>query len=123
MEGKIAMSYGTLVNNNDRLEGLILPRSRYYILDLVTYEGKFMLNVPNPLKLEPLPGYPDVTFIVNGRYVNRIDLISMKFYQTPKYWWVLARYNDLSNPFRVSNNTILKIPSYFVLVSNNIVRS
>ena len=117
------MSYGTLVNNNDRLEGLILPGSRYYILDLVTYEGKFMLNVPNPLKLEPLPGYPDVTFIVNGRYVNRIDLISMKFYQTPKYWWVLARYNDLSNPFRVSNNTILKIPSYFVLVSNNIVRS
>lgn len=43
--------------------------------------------------------------------VNRLDLISYKYYNTPMYWWVIAEASGLYNPLLVPEGTILIIPS------------
>jgi len=42
----------------------------------------------------------DKEFIIQGRFVNRPDLISHKFYDNAKYWWILALRNDIKDPFK-----------------------
>lgn len=41
---------------------------------------------------------------------NRLDIISMSIYGTPRYWWVIALANDIIDPFDVPVGTELRIP-------------
>ena len=41
---------------------------------------------------------------------NRLDIISYKFYNTPKYWWVIAMANYIFDPFDIPVGTKLRIP-------------
>ena len=43
--------------------------------------------------------------------VNRLDLISFKYYGTPLLWWVIAEVSEIINPLKVPAGTILRIPS------------
>jgi hypothetical protein len=45
------------------------------------------------------PASDDTWEEVNGDKGLRLDLISSKKYGRPDLWWVIARANDLSNPF------------------------
>lgn len=53
----------------------------------------------------------DTYYIVPPGYENRLDLISMKFYNNPLYYWVIAQASGISDPFHVSTGTRLRIPS------------
>ena len=42
--------------------------------------------------------------------VGRLDIISNNFYDTPRYWWVIALANYILDPFDVPLGTSLRIP-------------
>ena len=111
------------VVSSDIIHNILSNSSRYINLDLVQYDDKVMLNVPNQFTLVPSISNPDNTIVITGRLVNRLDLVSLQYYGTPKYWWILAYYNSLKNPFLLPYGTIVKVPSFATLLLNNLVRS
>ena len=54
----------------------------------------------------------DEYFIVTKIEEDRLDIISYKYYNTPKYWWVIAMANDIIDPLCVRRGTILRIPKF-----------
>lgn len=60
-----------------------------------------------------LPKDPsDIIYYVENIYANRIDLISTIFYGDPRYWWVIAQYNDIIDPHsEISPGRKLVIPT------------
>lgn len=42
--------------------------------------------------------------------VGRLDIISNNYYDTPRYWWVIALANYILDPFDVPLGTSLRIP-------------
>ena len=54
----------------------------------------------------------DVSYAVEDFYVGRLDLIASVFYNEPRYWWVIAQYNNILDPFsEITGGRILAIPS------------
>lgn len=41
---------------------------------------------------------------------NRLDMIALSYYGTPRYWWVIALANNIIDPFDVPKGTELRIP-------------
>ena len=39
-----------------------------------------------------------------------LDTISLKYYNTPLYWWIIADYNRIQDPIEISQK-IVKIPN------------
>lgn len=111
------------LTNSDILNSVLKSYSRYINLDIVEYSGKRCLNVPNPIHITESQDSPDSTVVITGRLVNRLDLVSIQYYSTPRYWWILAYYNNLDNPYILPHGTILKIPSYTTLLLNDLVKS
>ena len=84
-------------------------QSRYW--NYTFYKDDTNIYISNPKYLE-VPEYPDDQyFMVTQKYVDRIDLISAKFYNDVILWWVIAKANNLSNPMSIPLDTILRIPS------------
>lgn len=52
----------------------------------------------------------DQYFVVTKVEENRLDIISLKFYDTPRYWWVISSANYIIDPFNVPVGTNLRIP-------------
>lgn len=116
------MSIGSIAQTSI-LKNILSNHSRYVNLDIVKYNNMDMINVPNKLSITTSSDVPDDTIVITGIYVNRLDLISLNYYSTPQYWWVLAYYNNLENPHYLPYGTVLKIPSFTTLLLNNIVKS
>jgi len=55
--------------------------------------------------------------VVNEYYEARPDLISLAFYGTDKYGDFICKYNGISNPFELGENTILVIPKLSAIQS------
>lgn len=54
----------------------------------------------------------DISYTVEKFYEGRLDLISHVFYNEPRYWWVIAQYNNILNPFsEIIEGRILMIPT------------
>lgn len=54
----------------------------------------------------------DIVYTVENFYENRLDLISVAFYQEPRYAWFIAQYNSILDPFsEVPAGRILLIPT------------
>ena len=41
---------------------------------------------------------------------NRLDIISYQYYETPRFWWVIALANNIIDPFDIPIGTTLRIP-------------
>ena len=41
---------------------------------------------------------------------NRLDIIANAYYNSSRYWWVIALANNIMDPFDVPKDTILRIP-------------
>ena len=52
----------------------------------------------------------DQYFTVTIDEQNRLDIIALKYYNTPRYWWVIALANYIIDPFDVPIGTKLRIP-------------
>lgn len=54
----------------------------------------------------------DIVYTVENFYSQRLDLISSVFYQEPRYWWFIAQYNNILDPFtEVTAGRVLLIPT------------
>lgn len=82
---------------------------------LKTYLNATNLYFANPSYIEIPEHRDDKFFSVTLQYENRLDLISHKFYNDSKLWWVIAKANFLNNPLEVPSNTILRIPAISTL--------
>lgn len=60
----------------------------------------------------------DVYYTVEKGFENRMELISYKFYGTVLYSWIIMDVNNIINPFFISVNHILRIPSLNNIKSN-----
>ena len=76
-------------------------KSRYYNCDTT-----FDLPQSNLTKSSYI--YDTVTVLANE--AGRLDLVSYRVYNTPVYWWIIARFNSIINPCEVHQGTKLKIP-------------
>ncbi len=52
----------------------------------------------------------DQYIIVSKDEENRLDIIAQKYYNTARYWWVVALANYIIDPFSVPSGTRLRIP-------------
>jgi hypothetical protein len=53
----------------------------------------------------------DDTYVVEKKFVGRLDLITALFLTEPRYWWVVAQYNNLLDPYaEVYEGRVLYIP-------------
>jgi hypothetical protein len=52
----------------------------------------------------------DKYYTVTEDTENRLDVISNIYYNTPRYWWVVALANYIIDPFDVPMGTSLRIP-------------
>lgn len=62
----------------------------------------------NSVKIVESP--EDVYYTVTHETVDRLDIVSYKYYGVPMYWWVLGIANDIINPFDLPLGTVLRIP-------------
>lgn len=54
----------------------------------------------------------DTVYAVEDFYDGRPDLIASAFYNEPRYWWIIAQYNNILDPFsEIRPGRILLIPS------------
>lgn len=54
----------------------------------------------------------DTTYVVEKKFVGRLDLIAALFLGEPRYWWLVAQYNSVLDPFdEIEEGRILYIPS------------
>jgi hypothetical protein len=58
------------------------------------------------------PSPDDQLIVITGRHVGRIDLIATDFLGDSKYWWIIAQYNAIIDPFdEIQEGKYLRIPS------------
>lgn len=91
--------------------------SRYW--DYTTYKNDTNIYLSNPKYLEIPENPDDQFFMVTPKYVDRLDLISAKFYNNVILWWVIAKANNLTNPLSIPLDTILRIPAKATLYGIN----
>jgi nucleoid-associated protein YgaU len=57
---------------------------------------------------------PNTTFVSHSvKPEDTLDSLALTYYNNPTYWWVIAYFNKINNPFiRLSEKfSILKIPA------------
>ena len=83
--------------------------SRYKPLKrLVNENGDSFIETPNKFVIRETTS--DSFYKVEAGFENRLDLISYRFYGTPRLWWAIAMVNKLYNPRIVKSGIILRIP-------------
>lgn len=94
--------------------------SRYKNLDRIRYDnGIEVQETMDPVTIKRSTS--DQFFEVTPEYQSRLDLISFKFYNTPRLWWVIAYASNIGDPFNVPVGTRLRIPPYSVAISSEVV--
>jgi hypothetical protein len=54
----------------------------------------------------------DIEYAVEKFYEGRLDLISSVFYDEPRWWWLIAQYNNMTDPIsETTEGRIIYIPS------------
>jgi len=92
-------------------------KSQASILKTTTYSGEKIINIWNFIRTAQ---YNSVNFF--DEYIvtdyDRWDSISNRFYQTPHFWWMLANYNKVKDPFsELVPGTTLRVIKKEVLIS------
>ena len=87
--------------------------SRYQVLRVITDESNTYLETYNQVTVPETED--DLYHIVKHSEVNRLDIISNKYYGTPIYWWAIALANEFIDPFVVNEGVMIRIPSLLTL--------
>lgn len=54
----------------------------------------------------------DTVYIVEKRYEGRLDQIAAVYLGEPRYWWVIAQFNNILDPYsEIFEGSVLYIPS------------
>ena len=73
----------------------------------------------------PIPKDPsDIIYFVENRFEKRIDLIAAAFYDDGRFWWVIAQFNDILDPYNeIVAGRRLVIPTKSRLFTNLLTTS
>ena len=41
----------------------------------------------------------DIVYYIENKYQGRLDLIADIFYGDARYWWIIAQFNDILDPY------------------------
>ena len=53
----------------------------------------------------------DTIYVVEKRFIGRLDNIASLFFNDPKLWWIIAQYNNILDPYsEIVEGLILHIP-------------
>lgn len=79
------------------------------ILGDINYLNLNVTNIFNKVDLSDIRN--DITYYneYNISNIERWDLLSTRFYGTPKLWWMLAVFNNVKDPFNLKNLETIKI--------------
>lgn len=91
--------------------------SRYSNTRLITGNGPNVHESVYDIKIQNSD--EDTYYTVTVATEDRLDIISTKFYNYPVYWWVIAAANNISDPFDVPVDTVLRIPPLSSLYTND----
>lgn len=72
------------------------------------YESDIENDLPQNLLFKKSYDYDTVTVLASES--GRLDLVSLRVYNTPMNWWIIARFNAIINPETAVAGTVLKIP-------------
>lgn len=54
----------------------------------------------------------DTAYVIERKFEGRLDLITAVFLNEPRYWWVVAQYNNILDPnAEITEGRIIYIPS------------
>ena len=54
----------------------------------------------------------DRKYVIERKFEGRLDLIAALFLGEPRYWWIIAQYNSVLDPFdEIREGAIIYIPS------------
>ena len=54
----------------------------------------------------------DLVYTIEDQFTGRIDLIAYAFYSEPRYWWVIAQYNNILDAYsEIVPGRVLYIPT------------
>lgn len=54
----------------------------------------------------------DNIYVVEAKFAGRLDQITALYLGDPRYWWVIAQYNNILDPWsEITEGTILYIPT------------
>lgn len=88
---------------------------RQVIHDPESYDRYITLEIQNTFSTNSEIGYYEVPRI----YVNRLDLLSQKFYGSAQYGWVIAYMNGIQDGFTVREGMKIKYLKNFTDLFNN----
>lgn len=84
--------------------------SRYKNLRTLYNEDKKVIVHENWNKVDIPESNLDKYYTVDIVSENRLDIIASSYYNSPRYWWVIALANNINDPFDVPKGTLLRIP-------------
>lgn len=84
-------------------------RSRYEKVNTLNERGK-SYHVTNRFRGVQYSN-EDVYYEVTNETENRLDKISLMYYDTPNYWWAIAHANNIFDAFNVPRGVMLRIPT------------
>jgi len=69
-------------------------------------------------RIEGIPKYMDIPIHPNDLYIQandgtRLDIVSQQYYNTPRYWWVLALAN------KMGKGTLYVTPGFQLRIPHN----
>lgn len=102
----------SLLDDNNEYTGIV-PTSRYQVLRVVIEDEDTYLEGYNQLVVPE--SSDDIYHVVREKEVNRLDIISNEYYQTPYFWWAIALANNFVDPFVVNEGVMLRIPAVATL--------
>jgi hypothetical protein len=65
----------------------------------------------------------DSDIIINYNTTDRLDLMSMRYYDTPDYWWILLAANEFDFEYDIPDGELLRIPMPLVRVLEDVESS
>ena len=94
-------------------EPMLLPvnyihNSRYKNVPTLKMEGK-AYHATNRLR-GVVESEGDVYYTVDNNTENRLDKISLMYYNSPIYYWIIAQANQIYDTLNVPRDTVLRIP-------------
>lgn len=85
--------------------------SRYKNLRTLFDEERKVIVHENWNPMAVMEASTDTFYTVALETENRLDIIANTYYDSPRYWWVIALANNIDDPFDVPIGTVLRIPS------------
>ena len=90
---------GTMINDRDEYKEFLEPRGRKSIIHHRSIE-----------MTEPSPGGSVHHKIHLWKQADKYWKLSQKYYQDPRYWWIIAQYNQKPTEAHLSSGDVIIIP-------------